>query len=252
MQKKKEEQKSIRLSIGYAAAAAADSAAGCGGKAKNMMEPMPPASAPVSGDSALSCRLPDGRRALILSDGMGKGARAAAESRLVVKKLKRLLQEGLPAGQAIDRVNRDMIENVARRCETAEESFATVDLALIDQISGKASIYKMGAAPSFVVRGKRIRKMQKPGLPVGIVPRVSPGEASAKLMPGDVIVMVSDGITDSDFRSEGKWLIDLLKRRDKKQGPKVLAEVILDEAIRRSQGRELDDATVMVAVVEEY
>ena len=49
----------IRVRIGYAAAAAQG----------------------VSGDQAVSCELPDGRFALILSDGMGKGAQAAAESR---------------------------------------------------------------------------------------------------------------------------------------------------------------------------
>lgn len=48
----------IRVRIGYAAAAAQG----------------------VSGDQAVSCELPDGRFALILSDGMGKGAQAAAES----------------------------------------------------------------------------------------------------------------------------------------------------------------------------
>ncbi|MFR2965352.1 MAG: hypothetical protein ACLTK0_02530 [Anaerovoracaceae bacterium] len=35
-----------------------------------------------SGDAAVSCRLPDGSLAFILSDGMGKGMKAAAEVRL--------------------------------------------------------------------------------------------------------------------------------------------------------------------------
>ncbi len=56
----------IRVRIGYAAAAAQG----------------------VSGDQAVSCELPDGRFALILSDGMGKGAQAAAESRRLVRRLR--------------------------------------------------------------------------------------------------------------------------------------------------------------------
>ena len=47
--------KRLRVRIGYATAAAQE----------------------ISGDQAMSCELPDGRFALILSDGMGKGALAA-------------------------------------------------------------------------------------------------------------------------------------------------------------------------------
>lgn len=263
MRKMRRRERSLRLRVGYATAAAgaaglkeaaAEWAAAADGR--SWLQPgggagTAPAPAPVSGDCAISCGLPDGRRALILSDGMGKGARAAAESRLVVKKLRKLLQEGLPAGQAIDRVNRYLLEKGPGSSEENRESFATVDLVLIDQHSGKASLYKMGAAPSFVVRGRKIRRMQRPGLPVGIVPAVKPGEASANLQPGDVIIMVSDGITDSDLESEDAWLVELLKKRDRNLGPRLLAEQILSEAMTRYGDRELDDATVIVAIVEE-
>ena len=51
------------------------------------------AAAGDSGDAAVACRLPDGSLAFILSDGMGKGMKAAAESRIVINRLRKLLKE---------------------------------------------------------------------------------------------------------------------------------------------------------------
>ena len=95
----------IEIRVGYAAAAAAG----------------------ISGDAAASCGLPGGSRALILSDGMGKGIKAAAGSRLVVTRLRRNLKAGMPVAKAIKEVNRYMIEQAeaaARRQNGTE--FAAV------------------------------------------------------------------------------------------------------------------------------
>ena len=83
-----EDAAGIDIRVGYASAAAAG----------------------ISGDAAVSCGLPGGSRALILSDGMGKGIKAAAGSRLVVTRLRRNLKAGMPVAAAIKEVNRYMIE----------------------------------------------------------------------------------------------------------------------------------------------
>lgn len=125
----------IRVRIGYAAAAAQG----------------------VSGDQAVSCELPDGRFALILSDGMGKGAQAAAESRRLVRRLCGNLKKGMSPARAIKEVNRFMIR---------PDSFATMDLALLDREMGQAKFYKMGAASSFLVRGAHVRRIDQAALPM--------------------------------------------------------------------------------------
>ena len=84
----------------------------------------------ISGDSVISCRLPGGSLAFILSDGMGKGRKAAAGSRAVVNRLRRDLKGGMSVVRSIREVNRHMIET-----EPGREDFATVDLT--DSGSGK-------------------------------------------------------------------------------------------------------------------
>lgn len=254
----------IEIKVGYAAAAAAG----------------------ISGDAAASCGLPGGSRALILSDGMGKGIKAAAGSRLVVTRLRRNLKAGMPVAKAIKEVNRYMIEQAEtashkRASGTAfaviqgkvqdgtdfaviqdgtdygDEDFATVDLTVIDRQSCRARFYKMGAATSFIMRQGHVRKIKGAALPVGIIPRLRLTHISAVLKEGDLIVMVSDGITDADRKDpEACWLCDYLSRNIYREdfdagrlSARQIAADILAEAEARYGGRERDDLTVAAALI---
>ena len=231
MDMNKEAAACIDIRVGYATAAAAG----------------------ISGDAAVSCGLPGGSRALILSDGMGKGIKAAAGSRLVVTRLRRNLKAGMPVAAAIKEVNRYMIEQAA----AAAEEFATVDLTVIDRQSRRARFYKMGAATSFIMRGGRVRKIKGAALPVGIIPKLRLTHISAVLKEGDLIVMVSDGITDADRNDlEARWLCDYLSEEiysadfdTGRMSARQIAADILAEAEARYGGRERDDLTVAAALI---
>ena len=207
----------------------------------------------ISGDAAISCGLPDGSRALILSDGMGRGIKAAAGSRLVVSRLRKNLKEGMPVAKAIKEVNRHMIE-----C-AEDEDFATVDLTIIDPGLCRAKFYKMGAGASFLVRDGRVRRITQEALPVGIIPRLRLTHISKRLKPGDIIVAASDGITEADRSDmEACWLSDYLSNyvescrtgHDMRiVSPRKLAADILRQALSRYDGREQDDLTVAVVVL---
>lgn len=224
-------KKKINIKVGYASAAAGE----------------------ISGDAAISCGLPDGSRALILSDGMGRGIKAAAGSRLVVSRLRKNLKEGMPVARAIKEVNKYMID-----C-AEDEDFATVDLTIIDPKLCRAKFYKMGAGASFLVRGGRVRRITQDALPVGIIPRLRLTHISARLEPGDIIVVASDGITEADHGDmEACWLSDYLSNYveschtsvvKRTLSPRRLAADILWQALSIYDGKEQDDLTVAVVVL---
>lgn len=206
------------------------------------------AAAAGSGDAAVCCGLPDGSLAFILSDGMGKGMKAAAESRVVISRLRKMLKSGEEPSAAIKGLNRYMVDKSGD-----EEIFATVDLTIIDKKSGRARFYKMGAATSFVVRGGKVQRIEQAALPVGIVTGIRLCYISVKLNPGDIIVMVSDGVTEADRRDlSARWLEQLLRETAKKEniGPKILSEEIAAAAKDKYGGREIDDLTAVVAMIE--
>lgn len=215
----------------------------------------------ICGDTVFSCRLPDGSRAVILCDGMGHGKEAAAESRAAAGLLRRLLKQGMPSARAIKEVNRSLLQKSSQK-----EIYATVDLAVIGQSDRRAKFYKMGAAPSYIIRGRRIRRISQPALPVGILPEIRLTHVSARLSAGDIIVMMSDGICDSGWRCPDGWpcsddmdwvksfLDDLTAgvregREHALPGPRQLAAALLARAQERNQGAEMDDATVAVILV---
>lgn len=199
------------------------------------------AAAGTSGDAACACSLPDGRLAFILSDGMGSGMNAAAESQAVVTMLRGLLKKGLSPARAIKVVNKGLLE------DRSKEMFATIDLIIVDKVSGMASIYKMGAATSFLLREGQVKKLERAALPVGMLRSVKTSQMKLKLKPGDAMIMVSDGVTDADRRDlSAKWLQQYLKCLPQDIGPRVLAGEIVSLAQQRYLNREKDDLTALV------
>ena len=206
------------------------------------------AAASAAGDSAACFMLPDGNMVFILSDGMGKGEKAAAESGAAVAKLKKLLKSGQSVSASIKTLNRILIEHSGE-----EENFATIDLTIIDKNTGKARFYKMGASASFVVRKGRVRRIQRPALPVGISPTIRSSCITIGLEPGDTVVMLSDGITEADRNDLScMWLRSLLREMcaSENTGPRIMAEAIAAEAKSRYGCRERDDLTALVAMIQ--
>lgn len=232
----------FRVSVGYATAAAEE----------------------ISGDTAISSGLPDGSLALILSDGMGKGIRAAALSRAATSRLRKNLKGGMAPAHAIKEVNTFMVSHAKA------ENFATLDLLIIDRNTRKAKFYKMGAASSFVLRDGKVRMFEQAALPIGIIPEIRLTHVALQLRPGDIVLMASDGITEAgreaarasleneagrevdaaaaDCDIDGTWLRELLEERAPAElagiSARKLARWILAETVKQYGERERDDLTV--------
>ena len=231
----------FRVSVGYATAAAEE----------------------ISGDTAISSGLPDGSLALILSDGMGKGIRAAALSRVATSRLRKNLKGGMAPAHAIKEVNTFMVSHAKG------ENFATLDLLIIDRNTRKAKFYKMGAASSFVLRDGKVRMFEQAALPIGIIPEIRLTHVALQLRPGDIVLMASDGITEAgreaaraileneagrevdaaaDRDIDGTWLRELLEERAPAElagiSARKLARWILAETVKQYGERERDDLTV--------
>lgn len=197
----------------------------------------------MSGDSCLSFSFGHNKQALIISDGMGKGSRAQAESRLVVVTLARLLEAGFDVDVAMKTVNAVLMAG------NQGDMFATVDLAIIDKESGRAQIFKMGAASTFVKHEGRVSALKRPAPPVGILDGVKLEYIDVKLKKGELLVMVSDGVTDCDRQDpECQWLRQRLSEIGSRD-PETVAELIVNKAAEKYGIRERDDLTVMVAAI---
>ncbi|NLG24891.1 MAG: SpoIIE family protein phosphatase, partial [Clostridiales bacterium] len=195
-----------------------------------------------SGDTATSRPLPGGRHMLALSDGMGSGAAAAAESAGAVALLGTFLAADVDKPLALESINGLMMLG------GGDDMFATVDLCVIDLMSGEASFHKLGACASAVLRGREVIRVAGGRLPLGILEQVKPTQTTITLRPGDRVVMVSDGVADPTRPGQQEWLDALLEGMAATQ-PRQLSERILQAAAGRDGG-PTDDMTVLVAQIE--
>lgn len=190
----------------------------------------------VSGDSCASFETENGRLCLLLSDGMGSGREAQAESKQAVRLIERLLRAGIEAEPALRTLN----SALSLRSENSD-SFATVDLLSLSLRSGEGELYKYGAAPSYIKRGDRIRRIGCSTLPAGMAGDKRPPEhTQIRLESGSCFVMLTDGAADA---ADDGWLEALLAEWDGTE-PQMLASSILAES-RTRRGCD-DDAGVLV------
>ncbi len=180
-----------------------------------------------------------GHFVMLLSDGMGTGGRAAVDSAMASGLMARLLKAGFGYDCSLKILNSSML------FKSSDESLATMDIASIDLFTGSTELYKAGAAPTLVRRNGHSGRAESQSLPVGILKDVSFDRAGIRLRHGDILLLVSDGVT-----FEGtEWIRQELEAwRD--GSAQALAEHICDSARRRYTTSRPDDITVMAAIIE--
>lgn len=194
----------------------------------------------VSGDSGSYFKLDDGRLCVILSDGMGSGKAAAAESADAIRMLERFLKAGIDPAISLATINSAL---VIKNAELG--GFATLDFMCVDLFNGECEFYKFGSAPTYIKRGRHIRRLTSSSLPAGVggctEGRVE--KTKVKLHNGDAVVLASDGVADA---ADDTWLQNFLSDFSG-ESAKELAAAIMNSAFSR-YGRS-DDMTVMTVFI---
>ncbi len=198
----------------------------------------------VCGDTCTVIHLNKGKIALLLSDGMGSGSLAAAQSAVAVKFLKKTLIAGFGIDVAIKTINAMLL------LRSTEESFVTIDMAIVDTYSGEVEFLKIGSAPSFIKRVREVTTVKSSAPPIGILQQIEIKSVESMIVDGDFIVMVSDGIIDvpQSKLDKGNWLANFL-RQSVSSNPQELANQILAQARKMSGNRVSDDMTVLVGKI---
>lgn len=199
-----------------------------------------------------------GKMFAFISDGMGSGKEAAITSGLCTLFLQKLLpvnstahshvgSESKNGGEWV-RTTIEMLNGFLRsRGGSGErECSATVDLGVFDLVDCRAGFYKSGAAPTYVFRDGSLFKLRSRTVPVGIVKEPDVGRINMELLPGDVIVMVSDGVTGG--REECPGLFEALRSRIMTHTAEQLAEAVVAYA---EENASCDDISVLVIKIEE-
>ena len=182
----------------------------------------------ANGDRCLWFSGTQDRYYLLLCDGMGTGMGAAQEGKAAGNLLRDMLCAGFPPAYALRSLNSLLVLR-------GRAGAVTVDLAEVELDTGRASIYKWGAAPSYILRDGKAEKIGTASPPPGL--SMTEGRETVErlsLRRGEVLVLLSDGL-DGEAVLAGAEQLEAMS-------PGELAAWILEEGCRGAE----DDATAAV------
>ncbi|MFQ6723847.1 MAG: SpoIIE family protein phosphatase [Clostridia bacterium] len=190
-----------------------------------------------SGDSHSLIRLGNNKYLLALCDGMGSGENARKMSVLTMGLVENFYKAGFEDDYIINNVNKLLTIN-------NQENFSTLDLCVIDLTKEIIDFIKLGATYGVIKRETSVDKVNGNSLPLGVIGEIVPSISHFAVRNKDMIIMVTDGITDAfaEYEDFAEFVNAIVSTN-----PQVVSQTILDEAVRLNGNNAKDDMTVLVA-----
>ena len=208
----------------------------------------------ISGDFYQYIRLPDGRVGFAMGDVSGHGVQAGLIMSMAKKTFEIYASMGLSPAETLSRVN----DAIAR--DLGGKLFVSMVYALLDPTTRTITWARAGHTPSlrYNADDDKVEEIKPPGMVVGMKTgpmfRNSIQEQVTTVRSGDVILLYTDGITETmnlqqeEFDTER--LVEVM-RRFGSQGAEALVTRIM-EIIRHFRGPQppADDSTLLVLTVD--
>ena len=193
-----------------------------------------------SGDNYAILETERGKISLLLSDGMGSGQKANEDSEVVLDLMEKLLEAGYTPAAAANLVNNALMVG------GEEQNMSTLDICEVDLYDGICEFIKIGGAASFIKRGHMVEQISGGSLPLGIFKGIESEGVRRRLMDGDYVFLLTDGVLDAvencDYEEDMCGILGNLTQ----ENPKELAESLLQIVLRKTRGRIRDDMTILV------
>ncbi len=199
----------------------------------------------VSGDLFGWWLRSDGKWLFCLADVSGKGLGPG----LLMASLQATLEAWTERDLSTSELAFQLSRNLARH--TDGRRFVTAFLALLDPATGTLTYTNAGHNPALLLRGAEpVQELEAQGLPLAMLPGQPYGEATLSLVPGDLLVVYTDGITEASNAAEeefGSEALTALVAARRHESLPALDAALLGELDRFTQGAPyLDDRTLLM------
>jgi phosphoserine phosphatase RsbU/P len=151
----------------------------------------------------------------------------------------------LPPQAVVDRFNRLMLD------EIQAEQYFTMVFAVIDRRSGRLDLVQAGHPhPMLIRRDGQVQRLGRGGMPIGLIDGATYDQVTVPLVPGDRLVVVSDGFTECplpdgrDFGEDG--LIESLRASEHLSGADLLEAMVWDLTSKARTDSFPDDVSGIV------
>ncbi|MEG2413517.1 MAG: SpoIIE family protein phosphatase [Clostridia bacterium] len=187
--------------------------------------------ASANGDSASVTRLRSNKIMVGLCDGMGSGEGAQRGSFATLDMIQNFYKAGFDNLKALALVNKLL-------AITSKDNFTALDMCVINLDSANVDFIKLGGVQSYIRRQDNVEIVNSQALPIGILDEAIPQVSRVILTAEDMVVLVSDGISDALSSSGIKFVIEKIGD--------INPQAVADEIMKQAKCRGLnDDATVI-------
>ena len=195
-----------------------------------------------SGDTVEVVERPNGGLSVVMADGQSSGKGAKSVSTLAVRKVISLLAEGVRDGAAA-RAASDSLYT-----ERKGKVSSTLNIISIDQQTQTIVITRNNPSPAILAQNDRVRVLDEPSDPIGFRRGTRPVITEIPIEVGLTAVVYTDGLVHAGERTGErmdiiKILQALLDCED--PSPELIADTLLEEAVRLDQNRPVDDISVV-------
>lgn len=197
-----------------------------------------------SGDTVEVVERPHGGISIVVADGQRSGRSAKAISNMVVRKAISLLAEGVRDG-AVARATHDYLHT-----QRGGKVSAELHIVSVDQVTQTLVISRNARCPILMRHQDEFIWLDEPSEAVGIHRLTKPSISEHQLEPATTLVVFTDGVWSAGNLTTSSTidlpaLLTSLDPDGHASAP-LIADAILNEALRLDQGRPRDDATVLV------
>jgi serine phosphatase RsbU (regulator of sigma subunit) len=199
----------------------------------------------VGGDYYDFIEKPDGRYVVALGDVSGKGTGAALLMSSIHAAVRAHTRTRLSASEIVSEINQYIYDN------TPANRYITLFYSELDPRSHQLTYINAGHNSPLLARASgEVTRLDIGGFPVGITPFGDYREGWVEIEPGDVMVIYSDGVTESlDEEGEefGEARLIEIVQKNRGRGAAGIRDRI-DEALTKFVGRAsaVDDLTIVI------
>ena len=202
-----------------------------------------------SGDTVEVVERPNGGVSVVMADGQSSGRGAKYISTLVVRKVITLLAEGVRDGAAARAASDSLFTE--RRGKVS----STLNILSVDKQTNTLVVARNNSAPVLMARNEEINILDETSLPVGLYRDTRPIICEVPLESGLTLVMYTDGLVHAGQRyglsmDVRMSLQSMIESED--PSPQLIADALLEHAMKLDQGRPSDDITVVVLRVTSH
>ena len=204
----------------------------------------------VGGDFFDYLRLDTDRLCLALGDVSGKGMRGAMNAVMAYGMLHAQARSFSSAATTISELN------AALSSRLEETTFTALSLGIIDRRSKEIQLCNAGNPYPVLLREGKASLLELSGMPLGIISEIEYDEMPLALMPGDVLVFYSDGISEAMTSDDRMYGMDALRELVGTFQPGMDAQAVVErilQDVRKFVGDfpQSDDMTIIAVRVYE-